>query len=341
MPTMGLGPELHAWHWLANPKAVPQVGWSQHKIFLPSHALGRFSHWMSPLTGLAIRRVCPNPGAVVLTFPNQWGILSGLRCPWAIYYASDDFSTAYGWSSDHVRTWESRIVTKVQRVIVVSKALAERFEMLYHMPRDRILIVPNGVPEAAIPQQFSSIPLPSPQPVPSTFRPLAGVLGTFSSRLHIAWLRQAVETLPWLHWVFVGPVENIHPEDQVDFIYLQSHPRCCFTGYIPYERLFDFAASFDVALIPFKNEGINPASSPVRLFCQLPFGQPILATPGCRQLEEFEPWVTMCRTPVQLTETLVSLAARQFDDGLRAARFGESKFHTWEKRGEKLAEMFA
>jgi hypothetical protein len=92
-------------------------------------------------------------------------------------------------------------------------------------------------------------------------------------------------------------------------------------------------------VIPLGEDGINPTCSPVRLFTQLPFGQPILATSGCQQLEEFAPLVRICQSPEELIEVLSELRKRGFDDGLRLARWQAAHEHTWEKRAAGLYQL--
>jgi hypothetical protein len=92
-------------------------------------------------------------------------------------------------------------------------------------------------------------------------------------------------------------------------------------------------------VVPYSELSLNPLASPRRLFLHLPFGAPILATPGCAQLEEFEPLVVACASPDAFVRALERLRARNFDDGLREARWREATSHTWTKRAHDLREI--
>ncbi len=340
IPTVGLLPRIHNWRWLANQRCADFAkGWRQAQVYLPPRALGRLSNWVAPISEMCLRRVCPEPSAVVFTYPDQRAFASRFKGALRLYYAADNYATSYGWPAEMVASWERHIVDRVDYVIVISGALAELFQVRYGIEPMRLHLSPNAAPMAMIPEECPRSASPAPPPVPGSFRPLAGVLGTISSRIRLGWIRQAVEALPWLYWAFVGPVAGLYSAQHTDLAALQRHHRCCFTGYQPYHKLFSFASAFDVAVVPLEDDGISPTSSPVRLFTQLPFGQPILATPGCRQLEEFGPLVSICRNPQELIDALCRLREQHFDDGWRQARWLASWEHTWEQRAEGLYQL--
>jgi len=168
---------------------------------------------------------------------------------------------------------------------------------------------------------------------------MLGILGTISKRISLEWVRGSLEALPWLNCLFVGPVTEISTGQNDDLDWLRRHPRCYFVGHQNFDDLCTFAAAIDVALIPYNFSGINPTSSPVRLFTHLAYGSPILASPGCEQLDEFDPLVKVCPNLEVLVSELESLRMRGFDDGLRESRWIAARENTWERRAITLRQL--
>ena len=165
-------------------------------------------------------------------------------------------------------------------------------------------------------------------------RPLAGILGRISRRLRLDWLLDVIEREGWLQWLFIGDIEwtEVSDEDRPRIERLRRHPRCTLLGARPFPALRDFAAALDVAVLPYSSRSTNPHGSAVRLFVHLPCAAPLLATPGCAQVGEFSPLVTVCHSAIDLAAALAALRARRFDDGQRTVRWQTAHQHTWDAR---------
>lgn len=332
LPVVGLRPSASWRLQECQSLSCETTGYQEIDFPLPPRVFGRLGAWLAPFTMLQIRRACGVPKAIVYTFPVHRVYPRWLgRIP-SFYYASDDYLEEYGFHSGKVAAWERSLASSVNHVFAVSEALADLLAERHRLPREKFTVVPNGLPGPWIPDSPPGCPAPAPHLLPAHFRPLVGVLGGISRRLRLDWVLQAVEALPWSHWAFVGPIGEMDEGSASTLRQLQAHPRCCFPGGQPYEKLAEFAAAFDVAVIPLNSEGLNPSCSPVRFFTQLPFGQPILATPGCRQLDEYSQVVSRCASADDLISKLAELAARGFDDGLKTERWLLSKRCTWEQR---------
>lgn len=339
VPTSGVIPTVHRWRWAFPGPAPAGTGWREVTVHVTPRALGRLSPALAGLNASLLRRACPDATVVCATRPDQraWlGRFPGCR---RFYYAADDFSTSYGWPAARVHEWEREMLARADGVIAVSEALAERFTERYRWPRARVHVSPNAFPRRFLPAAPPDRPAPLPGAAAAAPRPVLGVLGTISSRIRLDWMRAIADALPWLHVLFVGPVRDLDTGQRDDLRRLESAANCSFTGAVGYEDLFGYAAGVDAAFLPLGDGGINPAASPVRFFTHLPFGQPILATPGCRQVREFAPLATVCDSPGQAVEALRDLRARGFDDGLRGARWEAAGAHTWEARAEELRRV--
>ncbi len=291
-------------------------------LCLPTTGLGQL------LRGRQLTRLFQGAGGFIGTRPDQirWQRQTGAMPFW--YHVADDYRT-------YNRDWEAAdlaLLRQARQVFAVSRALAHSLCERAGLPPERVTVLPNAVARSHLPAQ-----VPAARPLDGR-RPVAGVLGRVSSRLRLDWLGHVVEHTPWLDWVFGGDVERgeLLPQDRPALDHLMHHPRCRFTGRLGYTALEAMAKTLDVAVLPYSGRSTNPLGSPVRLFVHLPLGAPILATPGCLQLEEFTPLVTMCREPQGMVQRLEWLRARGFDDGLREQRWITAHHHTWDVRASTM-----
>ena len=274
-------------------------------------------------------RLASSRRVTLATSPDQAELASQLPMP-RFYLATDDF-TASEWAPARVLEAERRLVDGCRAVFAVSSGLADALCERHNIPRDQITVLPNAVPAELI---GAEPPIPHPQ---TGSRPVAGVLGSLSSRLRLDWLREMVEATPWLQWRFVGGIEQseLAPGDRFHLRWLEQHPRCRFEGPRPYRELVKYATTLDVAVMPYSTRASNVIGSPSRLFAHLAAGHPILATPGCNQVEELAgSLVTTCDEPGALVAKLEQLRAQQFDDGLHRARWELAQQNTWTQRAE-------
>ena len=276
---------------------------------------------------LWLRRLALSHDTVIFTRPDQAALLPWFPQARRIYYALDDYRF-YG------RDWdagETTLLRAADLVVAVSERLGQVLGSRAPGVANRLLILQNALPEAWIP----SGPLPRGQ---RRDRPTIGIVGHVSSRLRLDWLADAATRTPFLHWQFAGGVEKgeLLPKDVPHLRKLERLVNCSFTGPKSYEELAEYARGLDVALLPYSARSVNPCASPMRLFLHLAFGQPLLATPGCAQLEEFAPLVTMCRSADDLVDALEALARKNFDDGLIEQRRREGARHTWSNRADAL-----
>jgi glycosyltransferase involved in cell wall biosynthesis len=281
----------------------------------------------------------------ILTSPYHATLLPYLASRRVIYYAFDNYNVNTPQSGlDATKCeMESRILRVANKVVVVTEALGKALTERVPQIAGRLVVSPNAVPADWIPNACPDRPAPLPPSLNNLSRPIAGVLGSISGRLRLDWLCDVVERTPFLNWLFAGIIEKgeLAASDYAFLSRLRNHPRCLFTGYVTYDDYQSYASSLDVAVMPYSAQSVNPFGSPMRFYAHLPFGQPILATPGVATLENFSPLVRMCRSAKELADTLISLHAKRFDDGLRRARWHEAKRNSWAVRAQRLIEELA
>jgi glycosyltransferase involved in cell wall biosynthesis len=278
--------------------------------------------------------------ALIITDPYFWPYATHYRALASViaYHVCDDYA-AY----PYVRLdQENDLVRHADLLFPVSRRLAEVLRARYGLGDSRFHIIPNGIPDSWLPAEPPTglPPTPSPRPalpadlVPADFRPLIGIIGVIGSRVDLLPIVAAHDALPHLRWLFVGPVRR-----QVSGLaHLQRSPRCRFLGAMPYSELQAFFATLDSAVLPLTAGDINPCSSPVRFFSQLPTGQPILYTGTCAQIAETPHLAYHCDDGQALTATLERLAATGFQDGRAGERYRFAMGCTWQKRAAAMAQ---
>lgn len=288
-----------------------------------------------PATSRTARR------ATLATSPDQAELVSQLPGP-RFYHAIADF-TAYLWAPARVVEAERKLVESCRGVFAVSSGLADVLCKRHGLSRERVVVLPNAVPADLIASDPPRPHLRSGEPA-NRMQPVAGVLGSLSSRLRLDWLREAVHATPWLHWRFVGGIEDaeLAPGDRFHLRWLEQHPRCRFDGPRPYRQLVQAATLVDIAVMPYSDRSTNTIGSPTRMFAHLAAGHPMVATPGCPQIAELAgSLVTTCDNATALIAQLEHLRALRFDDGLHRARWELAQQHTWSQRARLLRDTIA
>ena len=103
-------------------------------------------------------------------------------------------------------------------------------------------------------------------------RPVAGYVGVVDERLDLGLIRDLAHRLPDWTVRLVGPVYKIDPD------IVPTAENLEYTGQLPYEKLPEVMADFDVALLPF---AINPSTrsiSPTKTLEYLAAGLPVVST---------------------------------------------------------------
>jgi glycosyltransferase involved in cell wall biosynthesis len=282
--------------------------------------------------GARIARDVKVGDTVIFNLPSHAVLLPAFEKARKVYYLVDDYRA-------YTRDWQAEdelLLKACDHVIAVSPALGGLLEERVPGIGKKLTISPNAVPDSWVP----SVCPTGPAAIHgfSKAGPIVGIIGSISSRLRLDWLVEAVEQTPQLSWLFVGDVEKgeLLDRDKTFLDRLDRHSRCYFTGPKRYEQLLPYARALDVALMPYSERSTNPFGSAMRLFMHLPFGQPIIATPGCKMVESFVPLVKMADGPRRLADLL---NASILDDGLREARWQEAQRNTWKVRAAALRDV--
>ncbi len=250
-----------------------------------------------------------------------------------LYYVTDLTAGYDSLDSKQVKALDRRLCRVATAVCPNSRRLVEYLEGEAGCDPAKITIVPNATRESNI----ALAPLLEPGPLPPSIaeipRPIAGVVGNLSGNTDWRLLAPVVERTPWLHWVFVGPMQPIRDQAQEDArARVLGNPRVHFVGAKPYGELQAFARSFDVAILPYLKTEPTYSGSSTRFYEHVAACRPMLATRGFAELLEKLPLLDLVDTTEEMLAGLESLRKVGFRDGLESARWEASRQGTWEGR---------
>ena len=104
-------------------------------------------------------------------------------------------------------------------------------------------------------------------------RPRIGFYGVLDERLDRELLRDVAAMHPEMHFILIGPVVKIQPED------LPQAPNLHYLGQKTYSELPAYLGNWDVAMLPFARNASTRFISPTKTPEYLAGGKPVVSTP--------------------------------------------------------------
>ncbi len=176
-----------------------------------------------------------------------------------VYYCSDDFRALAGVDHEPVEKMEERLAERADLIIVVSKALQNRF------PAHKTVLVEHGVDYELFAEDAPRAPDLPDHPW------IAGFYGSIHNWLDLGIIVQAAQNCPEWKFVFIGDVHiNIAP--------LKTLKNVKFLGSRAHDKLPRYAQHWQASLLPFKDCEQIRACNPLKLKEYLCAGQPVVST---------------------------------------------------------------
>ena len=281
----------------------------QHSIELGVRLLERY----------LLERVCNNVVMVVdLPFWLPYAKLLRQRFGWPIVYDCMDDHAGFENNSGTMLKLETE-VTRSADLLVVSSDLLEQQKAPLNQNH---VLVRNGADF----EHFSRHIPRSQSPIASIAAPIIGYYGAVAEWFDLEALREAVAAHPEWNFVIIGHVDRgcsgIKDLEGLSNVHL--------LGEIPYAKLPEYLAAFDVCTIPFKRIPLTEATNPVKVYEYLAAGKLVVA----RELPELFPlkeYVQLYSTTKDFVEHLET-AVRSLDTVDVQARQDVAKANTWHER---------
>jgi glycosyltransferase involved in cell wall biosynthesis len=259
---------------------------------------------------------------VITACPSTAYVIRALDAKARIYYCADEHSALAGMDAELVQKLENELLTKVDLVVVSSKALEAAKGKLH--PKVRYL--PHGV-DLNVFSPAANGSLKRPNDMAGFSQPIVGFVGSMGAHIDFELVQYAAEQLPGVTFVMVGPVEP-------DTTPPGGMPNLRFLGPKSHDEVPQYLAHFDVCIIPWRQTTRNRYASPTKLREYLAAGCSVVTTPHGETM--------VAEGPILYAETKESFAemiARALDGEIGMSRKEISALmrkHTWRRRAGAL-----
>lgn len=215
-------------------------------------------------------------------------------------------------------------------VLCVSKKLYD--EMLEFYPKEKVLLVPNGVDydHFQIAKNYKKIPADI-QKIVATNQPIIGYYGAMAQ---------------WLDYDIINTTAKRHPDWQFIFIGVnyngglqkldQSLPNIHFLGQKDYQDLPLYGVWFDIALIPFARGEIAKSTSPLKMYEYMAMRKPIVATQDLLECYGYKGVFIAKNSPEDFAKNISEALKAAHDTKTTAALDQAARKNTWAQRAQLI-----
>jgi glycosyltransferase involved in cell wall biosynthesis len=199
------------------------------------------------------------PRILWLSLPTARCVIGALEEDVVAYYAGDDFSALNGVDHKQVRGEEIALVAEADIIFAASEVIAQQY------PQEKTYVLPHGVDLV----HFSSSHK-RPENYPKSDL-VVGYYGSITTWLDFELITFLAQSRPDVMFLFIGKIEIVNCEffKASNLIHLPD---------MPHEQLIQYAANWQVSLIPFVDNEQIRACNPLKLREYLAIGQPIVST---------------------------------------------------------------
>ncbi len=260
---------------------------------------------------------------VLTTVPNgvDGAGLAGSRT--LVYYCVDDFTAWPGVDPVAASTMERELLDAADLVVATSERLAET----RRCRRGPTELLPHGVDV----EHLARASEPDTRPLDGVRRgrPVLGYLGLLDARLDVELVASVAKMRPDWDVVFVGPADTA-PDARLELPNVRRVPA------VPYARLPEALAAFDVAVLPYVRSELTRAINPLKLREYLASGRPVVAT-SLPEVRRFEPEVLVADTADDFVAAVERCLAGPRDR--RAMRRDMLAGEAWDARARRLLDL--
>ena len=256
------------------------------------------------------------------TVPHPQFLVGRLGERMVVYYCIDDYAAHPGVDSVLLRASDLALTRKADRVFVAPPALLAAKRLV----NESTLFSPHGVDA----ELFGRALLAETQ-IPAEARalqpPVIGFFGSLAAWIDVPLLAQLARARPQYTLLLIGHVST-------DVSELQGLANVRLVGAQPYETLPNWAKSFNVAIIPYRQNQQVQNANPLKLREYLATGKPVVST--------FNPEVARFGTLVRLATDVesfiqaVDAAVAERDPAAQQARLAAVKNATWDARVQEV-----
>lgn len=219
-----------------------------------------------------IKKIGLNNPVMVTTFPNAVDYMQSCDASLRIYYCVDDFVHWPGVRSNLVSQMEDELLAGSDIVFGTSQYLCDVKKRKGVDP----IFLPHGVDVSHFNTENHNR-----HRLSDILSPRIGFFGAISEWVDLELVSYIAQSHPDWSIVMIGGHDT-------DVSLLQAHKNIFLPGSVPYSVLPDYAAGFDVGIIPFFVNDLTQSVNPIKLLEYLACGLPIVSTdmPEVRRFSE-------------------------------------------------------
>jgi GT2 family glycosyltransferase/glycosyltransferase involved in cell wall biosynthesis len=265
-----------------------------------------------------------NEGVVLCDLPFWAPLATRLRerLGWPVVYDRMDLHGGFSSGGQASAEQEDALLAEADLVLATSSLL----ESDARRRARRVERLRNG---CDWPHWSTAEPAPIPGDPP---RPIVGYFGAIAEWFDAELVRELAVRRPRWSFVLIGSTYGGRTAG------LRTLSNVRLLGERPYGELPGLAASFDVAIVPFRDTPLTRATDPVKVYEMLALGLEVVASP----LPELEAMAGLVRTAVTADDFLTAIAEALRDGGRREAIEARRSFafeNRWARRVDRLEQQ--
>ena len=290
----------------------------------PNAFVGNMSAEQSTSVALSINALVRDFGLIepiaIVQHPFWAPVLERLPQQFAIYDCMDHH-VGFGDEAPHLHRLEAQLTARADHVVATSQWIANESQ------HPHVTVIPNAVDF----EHFSPV---VPRLRGDSNRPIIGYYGAIAHWFDFDYLKNLAKLMPECDFHLGGEVSA--PEAAK----IESLPNVTFFGEIPYQDVPQFAATFDVALIPFKIIDLTLATNPVKIFEYAAMGLPTVATKLPELLTLPAEVVSICESPEEASKAIRhALSSPTPQDVSQRKKWAAEQ--TWRHRAEAFENILS
>jgi glycosyltransferase involved in cell wall biosynthesis len=300
-------------------------------VFLPFHGSRIIDFANNLLLKVQIRYVCRRIGIerpiLWMENPRAADLMDFFNAKLVVYHVSDLFTDCkYTANKDALIKRERQVSAKSDLVICVSKAL---YAAKCNSHRN-IHYLPHGV-DAEIFHEAArnSRILPEIAHIP---KPIAGYFGTMSASNDIELLMYCAKKMPHISFVFAGQITG------GDYSELLTMPNVFYLGKLPYEKIPQLCAAFDVCLLQWKLRDWIKSCNPLKLFEYMASGRPIVSVAIDEVADNYSEIASVAKDKEEFCK-LIEWELKNDTPQRSKARIDIAMRHNWDEHVEIISRL--
>jgi len=299
-------------------------------IFLPIQGKRWIDAMNNLLLKLQLKAICYFLG---ISKPLLWlenvraaDMMSWFNSSLKLYHVSDLFGDdSYITNRQLQRHREKRICDESDLLICVSKELYNRKQS----QRDNVFYIPHGVDFELFQQASQNAKWPD--ELAGVPKPIAGYFGTLTANNDIELLSWCARNLPDVSFVLAGQITG------GNYLQLKQMSNVHFLDRLPYEKIPQLCACFDVCLLQWKMREWIECCNPLKMFEYMASGKPIVSVP-IKEAMQYSDLISIAHNKEDFAKAI--RWELQNDTTQRSCKRIEiAKSHSWDKHVEKISEL--